>query len=179
MSRKQANSKPGKRSEKTTLRASVSKDREDPRLQAAQKRLRDSVDRADALEALREIVANLLGCEEIALFTLESGRSQLLWSFGIDPLRHGTLENFEAASLEHALLGECHVAQIADEAGDTGRSLRVFVPIFLNGRIVAVLVMLRLLPQKAGFDQADLKLVKLLSVEAGKALFGRAATAQA
>jgi chemotaxis protein CheD len=179
MSRKQANSKSRKQSEKTTLRASVSKDREDPRLQAAQKRLRESVDRVDALEALREIVSNLLGCEEMALFTMESGRSGLLWSFGIDPQRHGTLDSFEAASLAHALHGECHIAQMANEASDAGPSLRVFVPIFWNGRIVAVLVMLQLLPQKVGFDQADLKLVKLLSEEAGKALFGRNATAHA
>jgi chemotaxis protein CheD len=178
MSKKQAHLKPRKQSEKTTL-ASVSKDREDPRLQAAQKRLRESVDHADALEALREIISNLLGCEEIALFTLESGRSGLLWSFGIDPLRHGTLDSFEASSLEHVLRGECHIAEIANDASEAGRSLRVFVPISWNGRFVAVLVMLQLLPQKVSFDQADLKLVKLLSVEAGAALFGRAAPAHA
>jgi hypothetical protein len=33
------------------------------------------------------------------------------------------------------------------------------------------LAILQLLPQKAGFDAADMRLLKLLSDEAGKALF--------
>ena len=152
---------------------------EDPRLEAARKRLREAADRADALEAVREIVTNLLGCEEIGLFTVESGSSRLLWSFGIDPQRHGTLDSFDASAVRRVMEGEYHVAQ-ADHEG-TGHQetppLRIFVPIRLHSRTVAVLVMLKLLPQKIGFDKADINLVKLLSEEAGRALFERTANA--
>jgi len=153
----------------------------DPRLEAAQKRLRESVSQADALDAIREIVTNLLGCEEIGLFTVEQGKSGLLWSLGIDPQQHGTLDTFDASALQCVLEGEYHIAQVAHE-GQNHRAepaLRVFVPICLNGNTVAVLVMLKLLPQKLGFDEADIRLVKLLSRETGKALFERSASAEA
>lgn len=154
---------------------------EDPRLEAAQKRLRESAGRADTLEAIREIVTNLLGCEEIGLFTVGQGRSGLLWSFGIDPVRHGTLDTFGESALHRVLQGEFHIAEVAYEgqANDSNPPLRVFVPILLNGRTVGVLVMVKLLPQKLSFDEADINLVKLLSDEAGAALFERSANASA
>jgi len=147
--------------------------REDPRLKAAQTRLRESVSEADALEAIREIVTNLLGCEEIGLFKLEEGQSGLHWSLGIDAERHGTLDSFQESELQQALRGELQVVQTAGEGHTQGRApIRVFVPIHANGRTAAVLVMLKLLPQKVDFDESDLRLVKLLSEEAGRALFG-------
>jgi hypothetical protein len=151
--------------------------REDPRLDAAQRRLRESVGRADTFEAIREIVTNLLGCEEIGLFTVERGNSGLLWSFGIDPQRHGTLDSFEESSLQRVLQGEFHIAQVACEGRSENPPLRVFIPICLNGHTVAVLVMVKLLPQKVGFDEADINLAKLLSNETGKALFAERANA--
>jgi len=153
---------------------------EDPRLKAAQKRLRESVSEADALEAIREIVTNLLGCEEIGLFKLEQGRSGLHWSFGIDANRHGTLDAFQESDLERVLQGELHVVQASGEGRQREKGpIRVFVPIRFDGRTAAVLVMLKLLPQKIDFDEADLRLVKLLSNEAGRALFGRSEKADA
>ncbi len=161
-----------------TASAAISKF-EDPRLEAAQKRLRESVDRADTLEAIREIVTNLLGCEEIGLFTVERGNGGLLWSFGIDTQRHGTLDSFDESALRRVMQGEFHVAQVDHEEHTRYENppLRIFVPIRLHGRTVGVLVMLKLLPQKLGFDKADINLVKLLSDETGKALFESSANA--
>jgi hypothetical protein len=158
-------------------------DREyDPRLEAAHKRLRESNGQADALEAIREIVTNLLGCEEIALFTVgQQGNSALLWFFGIDPHQHQSLDAFDKSILRRVLQGEVHIAQTDSNRHDNYRNqpLRVFVPIRLNERTVAVLVMLKLLPQKLGIDEADLNLVKLLSNEAGQCLFAASAKANA
>lgn len=161
----------------TSAHPSRQSERDDPRLGAAQKRLRESVGQADTLEAIREIVTNLLGCEEIGLFTVNEGKSGLLWSFGIDTDRHGTLESFDEASLRRVLRGDLHLEELADEKCDEHPALRAFVPIRRNGRTVAVLVMLKLLPQKLGFDDADIDLVNLLSVEAGRALFEGTANA--
>lgn len=157
---------------------------QDPRLEAAQKRIRESVGQAETLEAIREVVTNLLGCEEIGLFSVENGKeprkSSLLWSFGIDAEHHATLESFDAGSLERVLQGEFHVAHVPVEGNKNGRPhLRVFVPIQRKGHTVAVLVMLTLLPQKAGFNDEDLKLVQLLSDETARALFDRSANANA
>ena len=153
--------------------------REDPRLEAAQKRLRESASQADALEAVREIVTNLLGCEEIGLFTVDQSNSLLFWSFGIDPERHKTLDIFGEPAIHRVLRGEFQIVRAAKEGDSsfTTQPLRVFVPIRVDGRTVAVLVMLKLLPQKLGFDEADIKLVKLLSEESGRVLFERSANA--
>ena len=145
--------------------------REDPRLEAAQKRLRGSVGRADKLEAIREIVTNLLGCEEIGLFTVDQAKSGLYWSFGIDPKQHETLKGFEESGMQRVMQGECHVEQTGGPGHHGKRPRRVYVPIRSDGRTVAVLVMLKLLPQKVDFDEADHNLVKLLSDEAGRGLF--------
>jgi hypothetical protein len=146
---------------------------EDPRLEAARKRLRESVGQADTLEAIREIVTNLLGCEEIALFTLKPRKSRLLWSFGIDPRHHGTLDSFAEPAMPRVLQGEFLITPLphAGKHHPGNPPLRVYVPIRLHGQTVAVLVMLTLLPQKVGFDEADLNLVKLLSDEGARALF--------
>lgn len=151
----------------------------DPRLEAAQRRLRESVGQADTLEAIREIVTNLLGCEEIGLFTVERESSGLMWSFGIDPEQHGSLDTFEESALQRVLRGEFHIARVNCEERIDDPALRVFVPICRDGRTVAVLVMLKLLPQKAGFDEADINLAKLLSDETGRALFAGSANANA
>ena len=179
MSRQHGSSKARYKDEQTTAGSSGAMNHEDPRLEAAQRRLRESVGRADTLEAIREIVTNLLGCEEIGLFTVGRGNNGLLWSFGIDPERHGTLDSFEESSLHRVLEGEFHVAQVAYEglSDHDNPPLRVFIPICLNGRTVAVLVMVKLLPQKAGFDEADINLAKLLSNETGRALFAESANA--
>jgi hypothetical protein len=151
----------------------------DPRLDAARKRLLESADKADALEAVREIVTNLLGCEEIGLFTTQSGNGALLWSFGIDTEKHATLNSFQEPGLERVLTGELYVKQLRDEGSEDHPPQRAFVPILHHGRTAAVLVMLKLLPQKLGFDETDIDLVKLLSSEAGRALFDGSANADA
>ena len=179
MPRQHAGSKAAHEHEK--MSASASGDRKDPRLEAAQRRLRESVGQADALEAVREIVTNLLGCEEIGLFSVSHGKSGLIWSFGIDHKRHGSLDSFEESALHRVLQGEFHVVEAAYERqSNRGNApLRVFIPIQLHGRTVAVLVMLKLLPQKLGLDAADINLLKLLSDESGRVLFDEGTNANA
>jgi hypothetical protein len=157
----------------TANRSAISHRDGDPRLEAAQKRLRESVSQAETFDAIREIVTNLLGCEEIGLFQVGEGSNGLLWSFGIDPQGLSTLDPFEESALQSVMRGEFHVVEVVGEGhGEPVRQpLRAFVPIRWNGRTVAVLVMLKLLPQKVGFDEADIKLVELLSDETGRALF--------
>jgi hypothetical protein len=179
--KKPLNSKARRNAAPVTSTVSGIGNRQDPRLEAAQRRLRESVGQADTLEAIREIVTNLLGCEEIGLFTVERGNSELLWSFGIDPQQHGTLDSFDESALRRVLQGEFHVAEVdySGQGNSINPPLRAFIPICLNGRTVAVLVMLKFLPQKLGFDEADINLVKLLSDETGRSLFEGSANANA
>ena len=158
------------------MKAAIARARvlDDAGFETAQRRLRESISPGDTLEAVREIAAGLLGCEEIALFTVDHGKSTLFWSFGIDPKRHKTLDTFEEPALQRVLHGEFHLAKAVGKqhADMANPPLRVFVPIRMNSRTVAVLVMLSLLPQKIAFDESDIRLLKLLSNETGRGLFG-------
>ena len=145
----------------------------DLRLEAARRRLAEASDREDALEAVREIVGNLLGCEEMGLFQVDGG-VRMLWSFGIDPERHNAFGNLGDEGLHRVMRGECHFEFASGDGNGSMCRTQAFVPLRRASQTVAVLAILKLLPQKQGFDRPDMNLLALLSEEAGKALFGSA-----
>jgi GAF domain-containing protein len=146
----------------------------DPRLKAARKRLAESKDQEDAIEAVREIVANFLGSEEMGLFRVDrrSGTFQVFWSFGIDLEDYDLLRAMGEAGLERVMRGECHVELGARERSGTMAKAQAFIPIGVADQTFAILAILRLLPQKIAFDSSDMELFKLLSDEAAQPLFG-------
>src|SRR5436309_8446128 len=75
---------------------------------AARMRLQNALDQADALDAIREIAANLIGTEEIAVFKVDQKRSELwlYWSFGVDPNKHSVLEVCREPKLKQVLAGK-------------------------------------------------------------------------
>jgi len=146
-------------------------DMEDLRLEAARRRLANASDHDDALEAVREIVGNLLGCEEMGLFQVDRD-VRILWSFGITPEQHNSLRDLADVGLHRIMRGECHFEFTPGDGNSSLRRTQAFVPIRRGNHTVAVLAILKLLPQKQGFDRPDLDLLAVLSEEAGKALFG-------
>src|SRR5258706_14224512 len=89
-----ANSQMPEKIKKKPLYQSFSEGVDELKLEAAMFRLRHSADEADALEAIREIVANLLGSEEMGLYKVDEqkGVLWLYWSFGIDEVAHKVLD---------------------------------------------------------------------------------------
>lgn len=144
-------------------------------VEVARRRLADTTGHEDALEAIRDIVANLLGSEEIALFSVGKGQSvlSLYWSFGIDAAQHRTLAAGTSPRLQRVIEGEPYLegARASEQDGDLVDAFNAFVPIRLESRTVAVLGIRSLLPQKTCFDESDVQLLRFLSGEAGKALF--------
>lgn len=147
--------------------------KDDLRLEAARRRLAEASDREDALEAVREIVGNLLGCEEMGLFRVDRD-VQILWSFGINPEQHSVLRDLGDEGLHRVMRGECHFEIASGDGNGSMCRTQAFVPLRRASQTVAVLAILKLLPQKQGFDRPDMNLLALLSEEAGKALFGSA-----
>jgi GAF domain-containing protein len=143
----------------------------DLRLGAARKRLAESNGQEDAIEGLREIVANFLGSEEMGLFRVDrrTATFQVFWSFGIDLEEYDLLRALGDAGLQRVMRGECHVE--FERSGGLAKA-QAFVPISVADQTIAVLAILRLLPQKVAFDKSDMELFKLLSDEAAKPLFG-------
>jgi hypothetical protein len=149
----------------------------DVRLVAARKRLAESRGQEDAIEGLREIVANFLGSEEIGLLRVDQTTAtlQVYWSFGIDPQKYDLLLALGDAGLQRVMGGECHVELAAHDRSGATAKVQAFVPIRLANQTIAILAILRLLPQKLAFDTSDMELFKLLSDEAAMPLFGASA----
>jgi hypothetical protein len=149
----------------------------DSQLEVAQRRLADTTGHEDALEAIRDIITNLLGSEEIALFSVEKGQAvlSLYWSFGIDAAQHRTLVAGSSPRLQRVIEGEPYLAGAcaSERDGDPVDAFNAFVPICLESRTVAVLGIRSLLPQKNCFDESDVELLRFLSGEAGKTLFSK------
>jgi hypothetical protein len=145
------------------------------RLATARKRLAASCDQQDALEGLREIVGTFLGSEEVGLFAVDEGAAsfKIFWSFGVD------LENYDLRNAlgkdgrERVMRGEYHLGTASNDRGGNGELVQAFIPVKLAERTAAVLAILRLLPQKNGFDRSDFELFQVLTNEAGAPLFGK------
>ena len=141
------------------------------RLGAARKRLASCRGQADAIEAIREIVSNFLGSEEMALYDFRSSEATRLWSFGATAEQCNLLDVLNEKVRGSIVRGECQVEDLGGAHARPGKKVQAFVPIRLGDQTVGVLAILHLLPQKAGFDASDIDILKLLSDEAGKALF--------
>ena len=149
----------------------------DLRPDAARKRLRECKSQPEACEAIREIVSNLLGCEEMAVYRFadKHPKISLVWSFGIEPKAYPTKELLRDGDLARVIAGEVYVDDDAIRADIAARPQKVSaaVPIQFRGKTAAALTLFRLLPQKTMIDQFDRELIRVVSAEAGQPLFGR------
>jgi GAF domain-containing protein len=149
----------------------------DLRLEAARKRLAESSGQEDAIDGLREIAATFLGSEEIGLFKVDRRPEafRVFWSFGIDLEKYDLLRALGDTGLQRVMRGECHVELAARDRSGAIAKAQAFVPIRVANQTIAILAILRLLPQKLAFDRSDMELFQLLSNEAAKPLFGPSA----
>src|SRR5882757_5486912 len=136
------------------------------RLNAANARLIQSLEQGDVFEAIAEIIANLLGSEEIAVFDYHSGEQSfsLAWTSGV-----------EAAAMQPFLCGagmfgravEQGVSQYRERQPETSlllheKNLTACVILKSSREVVGVVAMFGLLPQKSQLEWADFELVKFL-----------------
>jgi len=112
------------------------------KLQAAVRELHEAAMPADVLTTIKEIVANLIGCEEMGIYARRpDGGLTLLDGIGVDADHEGT----EATAI-------------------------VSIPLHLNQRVVGLIALFKLLPQKAGIEPVDQELFEVLSTHAARAL---------
>jgi len=142
---------------------------------AARMRLQNAVDQADALDAIREIAANLIGTEEIAVFKVDQRRSELwlYWSFGVDPNRHSVLEIGREPKLKHVLSSGKPLFRLKlsnENLLSTEDPVSALVPILVDGNPSAVIVLFRLFPHKPGIEPVDREICDVLSHCAGRAI---------
>ena len=112
------------------------------KLLAAVHELHEAALPVDVLTTIKEIVANLIGCEAMGIYACRpDGGLTLLDGIGVDADHEGT----EATAI-------------------------VSIPLHLNQRVVGLIALFKLLPQKTGIEPVDQELFQLLSAHAARAL---------
>jgi nitrate/nitrite-specific signal transduction histidine kinase len=142
-------------------------------LYVAGQRLHSTLDRAEVLQTVREIIANLVGCEEYALFRLQpDGVLHRVDSFGVVP------EAYETVLPGHGLIGrtvetgEVYLVGEGDgrAATEMDANLTACVPLKRNGAVTGAIALFRLLPQKLALLELDHELFRLLETHLAMAL---------
>jgi len=136
------------------------------RLNAANARLIQSLEQGDAFDAIGEVIANLIGCEEVAIFDYHPGEQNfsLAWTSGV-----------EAAAMQPFLCGagmfghavEQGVTQYRERQPEASllpheKNLTACIILKSSGDVVGVVAMFGLLPQKSQLEWTDFELVKFL-----------------
>lgn len=144
-------------------------------LYVATERLHGSLDRQEVLVAIQEIITNLLGCEELAVFELDAEGSALLLaaSMGIQEAGFARIPLGDGVIGRVALTGEPYLAAPSGgpaSAGEGGPPLTACIPLKLGDKVTGVIAIFRLLLQKVGLTESDRELLDLLIPHAAMAL---------
>lgn len=140
-------------------------------LTVASQLLVGSHDREDVLSAIEEVVVNMVGSEELAIFDLDSDGESLMVARlrGIEP-RSPRLA-LASGALRRAMKSG-HTIVPKDRLDGSG--LTVAVPLKIESQVTGVVAIFRLLEQKPALDATDHELFELLSRQAAMALYSTA-----
>jgi len=129
--------------------------------------------RADVVAAVQEIVINMIGSEELALFERRGDALGLLKAFGVDPGPLHAIPLGEGIIGRTGATGATWIAgRDPSEPGDP--ELTACIPLRAGDELVGALAIWRLLGHKPVLDDQDHAVFDLLSAHAGLALQLRA-----
>jgi len=143
-------------------------------LYVAGHRLHAGLRRGEVIEAIKEIVATLVGSEEMALFERDEDAPvlSLVDSVGIDA---GALRRVAVGAGiigGTAANGETYLADAHDlEAAPGEEGLTACIPLSLEGRVTGVIAIFRLLSHKPALEPVDREIFDLLARQASMALY--------
>ncbi|HEX3583001.1 MAG TPA: GAF domain-containing protein [Thermoanaerobaculia bacterium] len=150
-------------------------------LYVATYQLHGTLDRERVLGAIKEVIINLIGSEELGIWEITGDNLTLLDSFGIDS------NQWERVSLDGeggliGLVAETGQRYVAGEVdiigGGSQEKLSACIPLKLDDTVIGVIGIFGLLPQKEGFEPIDLELFDLLGSHAATALYCTRATSR-
>jgi hypothetical protein len=142
-------------------------------LYVATYQLHETVDRETVLGGMREVIANLIGCEEVAIFEVDGPVLRLTTTFGIEGPR-GPIPIGQGAIGGAAASGTIFVAAPGkpDPRSPEEHDLSACVPLTVDREVIGVVALFRLLPQKyEGFTALDWELLNLLATHGATALY--------
>ncbi len=137
------------------------------KLHVATRALHGTLDVDGVLDALEEVVINLVGSECFTVLEGGAGTLAPLRAFGCDPARAMDLAAGKGIVGQVARTGQPCVAEDGAATDDVPAAC---VPLRAGGETVGVLVVHRLLPQKLALTAFDHELFELIAVHAGAAL---------
>jgi len=148
-------------------------------LYVASYRLHSTLDPAEVVECIKEILVNMVGSEEFGLFVVDEETRELVLA-GYEGeiaqrLEQGRVpfgEGLEGMVAEH---GEPFFTEDAGEAGE----VCACIPLKIKDRVVGVIAMYKLLSHKTGLTPLDHKLLELLAGHAASAIVSSKLFAQA
>ncbi len=138
-------------------------------LYVALERLHGGGSRAETLAAVQEIVINLVGSEELAVFERRGGALALVHAFGVPPRALDALDLREGAIGRAAATGRAYLAG-RDAPSPNEDDLTAAIPLRAWDGVQGVLAIFRLLGHKPGLCESDHAVFDLLSTHAGVAL---------
>lgn len=125
--------------------------------------LHASLDRAQVVEALHEVLVNLLGSEDFAIFENgPAGEPELVSAFRYGPSVTPLAPSEQA--VRTLATGDLYLRP------DGAAGVAACIPLRLEGRTAGVVEVRELLPQKQGFAAFDHELFELLGTHAAPAL---------
>jgi hypothetical protein len=144
-------------------------------LYVATSTLHATLSRPQVVQAILEIIANLVGSEEMGLFEAEPGGRclSLVAVNGIEPSRFRSIP-FGAGIIGRAALTGRPYVRAAGSAPDglpEEADLTACIPLKLEDRVTGAIAIFRLLPQKPGLEASDRDLFDLLATHAATALY--------
>ena len=142
-------------------------------LYVAAYRLNGTLDRGEVLTALQEIIANMIGSEQLGIFELDADREmlRLIASVGIDAEHYKTVPLMSGAIGHAVRTGEIYLGGRATGGSGDGPAVTACIPMNMGDRVGGVIAIFELLGQKSGLDSDDLELFNLLRSHAGMALY--------
>ena len=134
-------------------------------LYVASYQLHTSVDRETVLTTIQEIVINLIGSEQLAIYERNGeGEFRLAASFGFDQEQ---LLAFVSGEYAVEKLAEGHIFSDPTEQ----QPLTASVPLQIGDRVAGAILVFRLLEHKLSLQPVDHELFDLLAVHASTALY--------
>jgi hypothetical protein len=140
------------------------------RLNASSARLIQSLENGDAFEAIAEIIGNLVGSEEVAIFEYcpADETFPLAWSWGVEP---AAMQLFESGAGMFGRAVRLGASQFQERQPEKAvlpfeKNLTACVLLKSSHEVVGIIAIFGLLPQKNRLEWADFELLKFLETYA-------------
>lgn len=137
-------------------------------------RITGTADREKLISSVTEVIINIVGSEELAIFEMSAdGKAlELISAFGVDenefariPLGSGVIGRTVASGETLIVLAGGQHELVA------GVPVNAVIPLTVDGKVTGAIAVFRLLPQKASLLDSDVELLNLLGTHAAPGLY--------